>query len=157
MRLYKSVRLASVTSAWADELISAKQEELDKQLRNGLLDKAESHLLNEFPFLNGISRNIIFKVSFSSVVEMCYRNTEHYNTTDWDKIAHKMETDKTISDSSSNTPKLYLEDFIWQGLEDYQRKLMNDDNKRILRLSYIIKLVLFAGLEEYRKNKKIKP
>lgn len=29
---------------------------------------------------------------------------------------------------------------------------MGEDNKRILRLSYIIKLVLFAGLKEHRKK-----
>lgn len=39
MRLYKSVRLASITSTWADELIGWKQEQLDNELKNGLLEK----------------------------------------------------------------------------------------------------------------------
>lgn len=158
MRLYKSVRLASITSIWADELIAWKQEELDNELKNGLLESAESQLLKESPFLNGISRNISFKVSFSSVVELCYRITEKYTIDDWENTAKEMESYKNTYDNEpSNTPKLYLEDFIWDGLENYQRKLMGENNKRILRLSYIIKLVLFAGWKEYEKSIKIKP
>lgn len=158
MRLYKSVRLASITSTWADEVIGWKQEQLDNELKNGLLERAESQLLKEFPFLNGISRNISFKVSFSSVVELCYRTTEKYTVNDWENTAKEMENYKNTSDNeTSNTPKLYLEDSIWNGLENYQRKLMGENNKRILRLSYIIKLVLFAGWKEYEKSIKIKP
>ncbi|EKF51016.1 hypothetical protein A7X72_01964 [Lactococcus garvieae] len=153
MRLYKSVRLAAVTSTWADDLIAWKQEQLDEQMKNDLLGKAEENLLESYPFLNGISRNISFKVSFSSIVEMCYRNTENYSLEDWKNIAQKMETFQYSSAESSNTPKLYLDDYVWQGLENYQRKLMGEGNKRILRLSYIIKLVLFAGWLEYMEEK----
>ena len=92
MRLYKSVRLAAVTSTWADDLIAWKQEQLDEQMKDDLLGKAEENLLESYPFLNGISRNISFKVSFSSIVEMCYRNTENYSLEDWKNIAQKMET-----------------------------------------------------------------
>ncbi|MCO4498668.1 hypothetical protein Si127_01584 [Streptococcus infantarius subsp. infantarius] len=153
MRLYKSVRLAAVTSTWADDLIAWKQEQLDEQMKDDLLGKAEENLLESYPFLNGISRNISFKVSFSSIVEMCYRNTEKFSLEDWKNIAQKMETFQYSSAETSNTPKLYLDDYVWQGLENYQRKLMGEDNKRILRLSYIIKLVLFAGWLEYMEGK----
>lgn len=158
MRIYKSVRLASVTSMWADELISLKQQQLDKEMQNGLLEHAESELLKDFPFLNGISRNITFKVSFSSVVELCYRITEDYSMDDWETISKQMEQFKDTSDNdTSNTPKLYLEESVWHGLEHYQRLLMSEDNKRILRLSYILKLVLFAGWKDYKKSLQVKP
>lgn len=153
MRIYKSVRLASVTSVWADELISLKQQQLDKELQDGLLEHAENKLLKDFPFLNGISRNITFKVSFSSVVELCYRITEDYENDDWETLIKQMEQFNDTSDNNtSNTPKLYLEESVWHGLESYQRSLMSEDNKRILRLSYIIKLVLFAGWKEYKES-----
>ncbi|EEV33023.1 hypothetical protein KQI19_05505 [Enterococcus gallinarum] len=155
MRIYKSVRLAGVTSIWANELIQAKQKELDIEIRNGLIEQSETYLLKKFPSLNGVSRNIVFKVSFSSIVEMCYRLTENYDTSDWEELAQQMEKDKTVSSEASNTPKLYLEDSIWRGIEDYQRKLMGEENKRILRLSYIIKLILYAGWRAYQSDEKI--
>ncbi|MGF2169964.1 hypothetical protein ACQUEW_00035 [Enterococcus casseliflavus] len=149
LRVYKSVRLASVTSVWVDKLITLKQEQLETEINNGLIENAENSLLRDFPFLNGISRNISFKVSFSSIVEMCYRNTADYSNDDWDKLSQELEKMNFKVDNETTTPKLYLDDDIWNGLERYQRQLMGENNKRSLRLSYIIKLVIFAGWKQY--------
>ena len=153
MRIYKSVRLASVTSFWVDELIEFKQKQLENEIAKGLIEKAENSLLSDFPVLNGISRNISFKVSFSSIVEMCYRNTTSYDSEDWEMLAQEMDKlSFKIDSDASTTPKLYLDDEIWNGLESYQRKFMGENNRRILRLSYIIKLVIFAGYKQYQKE-----
>ena len=152
MRIYKSVRLSAVTSVWADDLINWKEGQLEEELTNGLVENAENKLLREFPFLNGISRNISFKVSFSSIVEMCYRNTSNYSIDQWDIIAEEMEKFKVKIDNETTTPKLYLDEPIWVGLENYQQKLMGKNNKRVLRLSYIIKLVLFAGWKQNQET-----
>ena len=153
MRIYKSVRLASVASFWFYVLIEFKQKQLEKEIAQGLIEKAENSLLRDFPVLNGISRNISFKVSFSSIVEMCYRNTASYDSEDWDMLAQEMDKLSFKIDSDvSTTPKLYLDDEIWNGLQSYQRILRGENNRRILRLSYIIKLVIFAGYKQYQKE-----
>ncbi|HEW7262036.1 TPA: hypothetical protein V0527_001065 [Streptococcus pneumoniae] len=148
MRIYKSVRLASIVNVWVDDLVNLKQIELENE--EGLAERAETSLLETFPVLNGVSRNISFKVSFSSIVEMCYRNTANYSKNEWDILAKEMEKQNYKIETSTTTPKLYLDDEIWNGLESYQRKLMGENNRRILRLSYIIKLVIFAGWKQYQ-------
>ncbi|MDS8302856.1 hypothetical protein RLH98_10320 [Streptococcus pneumoniae] len=148
MRIYKSVRLASIVNVWVDDLVNLKQIELENE--EGLVERAETSLLETFPVLNGVSRNISFKVSFSSIVEMCYRITSDFSKNEWDIIAKEMEKQNYKIETSTTTPKLYLDDEIWNGLESYQRKLMGENNRRILRLSYIIKLVIFAGWKQYK-------
>ncbi len=39
MRIYKSVRLASVTTVWVDELINWKQKQLEEEIAQGLIEK----------------------------------------------------------------------------------------------------------------------
>ena len=148
MRIYKSVRLASIVNVWVDDLVNLKQIELENE--EGLVERAETSLLETFPVLNGVSRNISFKISFSSIVEMCYRITSDFSKNEWDIIAKEMEKQNYKIETSTTTPKLYLDDEIWNGLESYQRKLMGENNRRILRLSYIIKLVIFAGWKQYK-------
>jgi hypothetical protein len=148
MRIYKSVRLASIVNVWVDDLVNLKQIELENE--EGLAERAETSLLDTFPVLNGVSRNISFKVSFSSIVEMCYRNTANYTKNEWEVLANEMEKQNYKIETSTTTPKLYLDNEIWNGLESYQRKLMGENNRRILRLSYIIKLVIFAGWKQYQ-------
>ena len=148
MRIYKSVRLASIVNVWVDDLVNLKQIELENE--EGLAERAETSLLDTFPVLNGVSRNISFKVSFSSIVEMCYRNTANYTKNEWEVLANEMEKQNYKIETSTTTPKLYLDNEIWNGLESYQRKLMGENNRRILRLSYIIKLVIFAGWKQYK-------
>lgn len=148
MRIYKSVRLASIVNVWVDDMVNLKQIELENE--EGLVERAETSLLETFPVLNGVSRNISFKVSFSSIVEMCYRNTANYSKNEWDILAKEMEKQNYKIETSTTTPKLYLDNEIWNGLERYQRKLMGENNRRILRLSYIIKLVIFAGWKQYK-------
>ena len=148
MRIYKSVRLASIVNVWVDDLVNLKQIELENE--EGLAERAETSLLDTFPVLKGVSRNISFKVSFSSIVEMCYRNTANYTKNEWEVLANEMEKQNYKIETSTTTPKLYLDNEIWNGLESYQRKLMGENNRRILRLSYIIKLVIFAGWKQYQ-------
>ncbi|HEU3353019.1 TPA: hypothetical protein ACUODB_000505 [Streptococcus pneumoniae] len=148
MRIYKSVRLASIVNVLVDDLVNLKQIELENE--EGLAERAETSLLDTFPVLNGVSRNISFKVSFSSIVEMCYRNTANYTKNEWEVLANEMEKQNYKIETSTITPKLYLDNEIWNGLESYQRKLMGENNRRILRLSYIIKLVIFAGWKQYQ-------
>lgn len=155
MRLYKSVRLASVTFLWLEDLIRLKELELSDSMNSGLIDKAENSLLENFPILNGVSRNLSLKVSISSIIEMSYRKSIDYSKDDWYHLATEMEnvqaTTSIDEPQYSNAQKLYLDSTVWTGLENYQQQLMGPSNKRALRLSYVIKLVIFA---EWIKNNK---
>ena len=58
--------------------------------------------------------------------------------------------DRTIvkenyKDKSSVTPRLYLDENVLDGLEEYRYHFKSDEpSKRLPRLSYIIKLIIFA-------------
>ena len=54
------------------------------------------------------------------------------------------------------TPRLYLDENILDGLEQYRYKFkINEKGKSLPRLSYIIKLVVFAFLDKLKKTGEI--
>ncbi|MFI3226607.1 MAG: hypothetical protein R3Y09_04260 [Clostridia bacterium] len=56
---------------------------------------------------------------------------------------------ENFSDIGTLTPKLYLKSDVVQGLKDYTFKFMSSENIRPLRLSYVIKYVVYAYYKEY--------
>ncbi|MFZ4854515.1 hypothetical protein ACOYX4_16140 [Enterococcus entomosocium] len=156
-RINKTVRLAHETKLWIDELVSIKELELREELSNGLISKLEESLFNtNKEVLNGISCNVVLKVTSGSVIEQAYRNTVKYTETDWEKMRIRMESELSevdYSKESSVTPKLYMNEEVLNGLEYYQDEWRyNEPGKRLIRLSYVIKLVVFA---EYFNQKYI--
>lgn len=153
-RVNKTVRLAYETKLWIDELINIKELELREQVNNEFISSLEKQLFDRNPYiLNGVSCNIILKVTSGSVIEQAYRNTKHYSLEDWSKLEKLMKRkllEVDFSEETTVTPRLYIDDEILNELEIYQDIWRSKEpGKRLVRLSYVIKLVVFA--EYYSK------
>lgn len=153
-RVNKTVRLAYETKLWIDELINIKELELREQVNNEFISSLEKQLFDRNPdILNGVSCNIILKVTSGSVIEQSYRNTKHYSLEDWNKLEKLMKRklmEVDFSEETTVTPRLYIDDEILNELEIYQDTWRSKEpGKRLVRLSYVIKLVVFA--EYYSK------
>lgn len=153
-RVNKTVRLAYETKLWIDELINIKELELREQINKGLVPNLENQLFELNPMvLNGVSCNVVLKVTSGSVIEQAYRNTKHYSIDDWHKVIEimKVEIPKlNFSSESTVTPRLYIDEKILSELEKYQDTWHSKEpGKRLIRLSYVIKLIVFA--EYYSK------
>ena len=149
VRVYKSVRLAYEAKVWIDELIQNKERKIKELSQNNFLSTLEQTLLsNHYDELNGVSFNIVLKASIGSVIEESYRNTKHYSIDKWQKLRQEMEKDiKTVNPSleTSVTPRLYLDENVLNGLDEFRYHLMKEDGAtRLPRLSYIIKLVVYS-------------
>lgn len=151
-RIYKTVRLAYEAKVWLDELIRIREEDSQEKINNKLIAQLEKELfINHDNLLDGISINVTLNVTGGSVIEQAYRNTLMYSKEEWIKLEEKMieKSSKVKSEvvNDSVTPRLYIDEDVLEGLEKYRKQLMNTENKRLLRLSYIIKLVIFAYYE----------
>ena len=152
-RVYKSVRLAYEAKVWIDELIQEKERKIQELNKEDFLDKLEKTLLkNHYDELNGLSFNIILKASIGSVIEESYRNTKHYPIDKWQKRRQQMERDiKNVNPNleTTVTPRIYLDEDVLAGLDDFRYVLMKEDcATRLPRLSYIIKLVVYSYWKE---------
>ncbi|VRC35727.1 Uncharacterised protein [Streptococcus pneumoniae] len=152
-RVYKSVRLAYEAKVWIDELIQEKERKIQELNKEDFLDKLEKTLLkNHYDELNGLSFNIILKASIGSVIEESYRNTKHYPIDKWQKLRQQMERNvKNVNPNleTTVTPRIYLDEDVLAGLDDFRYVLMKEDcATRLPRLSYIIKLVVYSYWKE---------
>lgn len=152
-RVYKSVRLAYEAKVWIDELIQEKERKIQELNKEDFLDKLEKTLLkNHYDELNGLSFNIILKASIGSVIEESYRNTKHYPIDKWQMLRQQMERDvKNVNPNleTTVTPRIYLDEDVLAGLDDFRYVLMKEDcATRLPRLSYIIKLVVYSYWKE---------
>ncbi|GET13822.1 hypothetical protein SN4111_00840 [Ligilactobacillus agilis] len=150
-KIYKTVRLAYSAKVWIDHLIVCRERELKEEIKNGLLDKLETDIQNNYSeILDGISINVILKVSAGSVIEQAYRfcKTRNFTDDEWEEIQTRM--DKTVvkenfQNENTVTPRIFLERNVLEGLEELRYKFKrNEPGKRLPKLSYIIKLVVFA-------------
>lgn len=152
-KVYKSVRLAYEAKVWIDELIQEKERKIQELNKNDFLPKLEKTLLkNHFDELNGLSFSIILKASIGSVIEESYRNTKDYSIDQWQKLRQQMERDiKKVNPNleTTVTPRIYLDEDVLVGLDDFRYELMKEDGAtRLPRLSYIIKLVVYSYWKE---------
>lgn len=150
-RVYKTVRLAYETKVWIDKLILSREKKLKEEMKNGLVDRLETNMQDDYAeLLNGVSFNVVLKVSSGSVLEQAYRycETQKFSDEEWKKIQVDMERtieENNFQEETSVTPRLYLDEKVLDGLEHYQYHFKSDKpGKRVPRLSYIIKLVVFA-------------
>lgn len=106
--------------------------------------------------LDGVSTTIILKVSASSIIEDPFRSTEMYSVEKWKKVNDKLvDTEKEIDFKKkigTLTPHFYLDTNIIKGLEGYCITFMTDKNIRSVKLSYIIKCVIYAYYLEVKNN-----
>ena len=88
------------------------------------------------------------KASIGSVIEESYRNTKHYsidNGKNYVKKWKKISKNVNPSLETSVTPRLYLDENVLNGLDEFRYHLMKEDGvTRLPRLSYIIKLVVYS-------------
>ncbi len=59
---------------------------------------------------------------------------------------------KNVIDIGSLTPKLYLRKDVIDGLKNYSTLFMSEQNLRPLKISYIIKYVVYAYYKEFFKE-----
>jgi hypothetical protein len=147
----KTVRMAAETKEWVDDLIFNEQAKLNEEIRQGLIDRLEEKLLQDFyRELEGISLNLTLNITVGSVIEKAYIATKHYSESEWDILAKSMKEFEANLDINNKgvTPRIALEIDVLRGLEDYQsefRKLNTyAEAKRAVNLSYVIKLVVYA-------------
>ena len=150
-RVYKTIRLAYEAKIWIDQLILRRERELKEEIKIGLTDKLETDMQEHYgDLLDGISFNVVLKVSAGSVIEQAYRFCKKRNFTDdeWEKIQNRMDrtvVKENFQNEDSVTPRIFLDENVLEGLEEYRYHFKSDEpGKRLPRLSYIIKLVVFA-------------
>lgn len=150
-KVYKTIRLAYETKLWLDKLIIFRERQLQAEIKNGLIKNLELEIQNQFnELLNGISLNLVLKVSSGSVLEQAYRycQKQNFSEEEWSKIEKRMRhavKEENFQTETTVTPKFYLDEDILDGLEHYRYTFKSDKpGKRLPLLSYIIKLVVFA-------------
>lgn len=155
-RVYKTIRLAYEAKIWIDQLIVQRERELKEEIKNGLIEKLETDIQNHYSeLLDGISFNLVLKVSAASVIEQAYRycKKRNFSEEEWTSIQNHMDAfvmKENFCDKSTVTPRLFLDETVLEGLEEYRYHFKSDEpGKRLPRLSYIIKLVVFAFYNKF--------
>lgn len=151
-RTYMSIRLSYEAKYWLEILQRFTQQELDETIDSHDIRNIEfiikDYLEDKEDALGGVSITTIFKVSASSVIEKAYHHTKNYSSQKWKDIEitlqeniHKIPKDKDVG---TLAPRLYLEDWIISELERYQKEFMREDMVRVVKMSYVLKLVIYA-------------
>lgn len=155
MRDYVNIRLSYEAKFFIESIQTQLQESLQSSISEKELPLIEqnikSFINHEFKELDpktidAISVTTILKVSSSSIIEGAFKYSLNFSLDEWRKIENEMtafKIDKNI-DVGSLTPKLYLEKDIISGLNQYQKDFMKESMIRVVRLSYVISIVVFA-------------
>lgn len=150
-KVYKTIRLAYETKIWLDKLIIYREKQLQTEVKNGLIKKLEKDVQSQFnELLNGLSLNLVLKVSSGSILEQAYRycQTKNFSDKEWSKLEKRMKhmiKEENFQTETTVTPKFYLDEDVLDGLEQYRYIFkIEEPGKRLPLLSYIIKLVVFA-------------
>lgn len=146
---YLNVRLSYEAKFWIEKLQEYKQQELDNHMNNGLIEDIENIVIeNHLEKLDGVSVTIILKVSSSSIVEVAFKKTENYSLKEWQQVIEKLEKENNLvyyqKDIGTLTPRLYLDEKIIKGLEHYRIAFKTEKNIRSLKMSYVIKCIVYA-------------
>lgn len=152
-KVYKSVRLAYEAKYWIDCLIEKRTKVLQKEIKeNKIFLEIENEIfkLHE-QSLDGVSVSISLNVTIGSIIEQAVRFTRNLDKKEWISISSDMETEiKKIQSNcfDDSVPRLYINEEILEELEEMRLKF-KEPGKRIPRLSYIIKLVVYAFQKRY--------
>lgn len=152
-RDYLNIRLSYEAKYWIEQLQECKQQELDKHINDGLIENIENEIIEKkADLLEGVSVTTILKVSSSSIVEAAFKKTEKNSIAEWHEIMEKTPiATKNIDyqkEIGTLTPRLYLDTNIIEGLENYRITFKTEKNIRSLKMSYIIKCVVYAYYAE---------
>lgn len=149
-RQYMNIRLSYEAKFCIEKIQSLVQIKLNEQISQNELDEIEviikDYLRTREPILSNVSITQVLKVSTSSIIEEACNSTQDFTLKEWLEIAKELEKQKFDADKDvgSLTPKLYLEDNVIQRLKQYQKDFMLPNMVRVAKLSYVIKLVVFA-------------
>ncbi|MFB8530711.1 hypothetical protein [Enterococcus casseliflavus] len=151
-RTYMSIRLSYEAKYWLEKLQGIVQELLDEQINKDDLKKIENnikvYLEGKNDSLGGVSITTIFKVSASSIIEKAYEHTKDYTPHQWKQVEQSLSDEiKEIpknKDVGTLAPRLYLKNEIISGLEKYQKDFMHEDMVRIVKMSYVLKIIICA-------------
>ncbi|HFU5941011.1 Uncharacterised protein [Enterococcus durans] len=150
MREYMNIRLSYEAKLWIEKIQNKIQEKLDDEISTVEQYEIETlikdYLKEKNAILSGVSITNILKVSTSSVIEDACYSTWDYSLDKWLEIDEKMQKYSFKSDIEvgSLTPKLYLEKSVVERLKKYQKDFMKDSMVRVVKMSYVIKVVVFA-------------
>ncbi|MGX7048777.1 hypothetical protein RU86_GL002140 [Lactococcus piscium] len=149
-RDYMSIRLSYEAKFWLEKLQGHVQQVLDKSIDEKEIDDMEI-ILKEYlekisDSLGGVSITNILKVSASSIIEKAYYYTENYSLEKWLEIDELVRNSKINSnlEVGTLTPRLYLDKEVINGLEQYRYDFKKDNMVRVVKMSYVIKNVLYA-------------
>ncbi|ANZ99532.1 hypothetical protein BFC22_05250 [Carnobacterium divergens] len=151
-RAYMSIRLSYEAKYWLEKLQGITQEQLYEQINNEDLKTIESnikgYLESKNENLGGVSITTIFKVSASSIIEKAYEHTKDYTPLQWiqieQSISDEIQKIPKNKDVGTLAPRLYLKNEIISGLEKYQKDFMHEDMVRVVKMSYVLKIVICA-------------
>lgn len=155
-RQYVNIRLSYEAKLCIEKIQSLVQLKLNEKIAakqlNEIENNVKNYLCDKDPILANVSITNVLKVSTSSIIEEAYNYTQKYSSKEWFTVAEELEREKFKTDIEvgSLTPKLYLDEHIIQGLKANQEKFMKPGMIRVTKLSYVIKLVVYAYAKELK-------
>lgn len=145
-RLYKAFRFAFETKYWIDCLVKKYDENLQKQIEDGLMDQIENEISSKYAGLqNGVAFTFTLNVTTGSIIDMAIDATKNLTEDKWKELAQEAEIQKNHiedSDLKDATPSVYLLQSTYDELEILQNKLRGD-NPRVPKKAYVIKLAIY--------------
>lgn len=157
-RQYMNIRLSYEAKLCIEEIQRKIQEKMTDKITTDEIDEVETmvkkYLKTIDPILAGVSITNILKVSTSSIIEEAYYQTEKYTPQEWlkiDELVRKAEFKSDI-EVGSLTPKLYLNTDVIEGLQQYQKDFMKESMVRVVKMSYVIKNVVYAYFLQIRNK-----
>lgn len=155
-RSYMSVRLSYDAKYCIDVIQASIQHELDKNINETDLSyiekKINDYLENKNDILGGVSISTLFKVTVSSVIEKAFYYSKDFTVEQWEavRVSYIENSDEIPKDKNVGNLalRLYLDDEIISRFERYQKDFMLEDMVRIARMSYVIKLVVYAYFKQ---------
>lgn len=145
-RLYKAFRFAFETKYWIDCLVKKYDENLQKQIEDGLMDQIENEISSKYAGLqNGVAFTFTLNVTTGSIIDMAIDATKNLTEDEWKELAQEAEIQKNHiedSDLKDATPSVYLLQSTYDELEILQNKLRGD-NPRVPKKAYVIKLAVY--------------
>ena len=156
MRSHLGVRLSYEAKYWLESIQAIIQEKLDAKINEWDLENLEhltkSYLKDVDNELGATSVTLILKASASSVLEEAFERTKSLSIEEWHKLDNEMK--QSISaipkdkDVGTLSVRFFLENSTISSLESYQKEFMTSEMVRQVRLSYVLKLVIFAYYKE---------
>ena len=149
-RTYMNIRLAYEAKYWLECIQAEVQKDLDSSIEEEDMEEIERLIMEKLEqknaLLGAVSITTFFKVSSSSVIEKAFQETKNYTQSEWIDLARQMKVTPVKQDMEIGTltPRLYLKNNIISELEKYQTLFKSDDMVRQVRMSYVIKLLVFA-------------